>query len=273
MINNKILNTAKKYSLKKYSIKIDGPIYYLDTPYWIISYQRKKFFIKSFLEKMLIVDENGVLVNDQEIFKKVSIFSFVPYPSKAHIEIFKMEFNELEYVYNFFTREPTIIGRINLNILDKKFEELNYLEPLELIKKIKNQNNDIANVLSELVNVRKNIINIMEKLLNKKDSLLLEKFYEEILDNERPLFQKIKSLIDERIILIRKIREICKKYSEEIVKEKKDKKLLIKNFNDEIVALFRFNSYINNKLRVYEMVLKRLNEIKQQINEFYLKAT
>jgi hypothetical protein len=270
--NEKIFNAAKKYSLKDYSIKIDGPIYYLTNPYWVISYWRKKFFIKPTLKKLLILNRNGLIMDDQEIFEKVSIVPFIPYPSKLHVEKFKSELNELKYIYDFFIKKPIIIGNINLNNLSEKFRELNCLEAIELIEEIKNQNDEIANVLRSLINVKKNIINIMENLLNRKDSLLLEKFYEETLNDEKPLFHELKSLIDNRMILVRKLRKICEEHLEEIVKERKYKKLLIKNLKDEVIALFRFNSYINNKLKVYEIILKKLNEIKQQINKLYSKV-
>ncbi|MEM1575284.1 MAG: hypothetical protein QW682_05115, partial [Nitrososphaerota archaeon] len=177
MIDEKILNIAKKYSLKGHVFKIDGPIYYLTAPYWIISYWRKIFFIKSFLEKILIVNENGTIINDQEIFKKISIIKFVPYPSKVHVENFRNELSELEYVYNFFMKKPSNIGMINLTILNKKFKELNCLKAVKLIEEIEEKSKEIANVLEELVNIKREIINMAEKLLSRKDSLLLEKFY------------------------------------------------------------------------------------------------
>jgi len=269
--NERIFNATKKYFLKDYSIKIDGPIYYLTTPYWVISYWGKKFFIKPILKKLLILNMNGLIMDDQEIFEKVSIVPFIPYPSKLHVENFRSELNELEYIYDFFMKKPIIIGNINLNNLSEKFKELNCLKAIELIEEIKNQNDEIANVLRKLINVKRNIINIMENLLNRKDSLLLEKFYEETLNNEKHLFHELKSLIENRMILVRKLRKICEEHLEEIVKERKYKKILIKNLKDEVVALFRFNSYINNKLKVYEVILKKLNEIKQQINKLYFK--
>ena len=217
-----IHETAERYKRKNEGYYIRGPYYLDEDNYWVIHYLRKRF-LKDRGAGLIVIDRDGNLVREWEIYSKISKVYLTPKISQKFIEIYEEEYNQLDIMKNYMISVIEGKGDFDINEL---YEDAKEYEINELVNAIVAVKTDIENIISILVDMLSKWTKdrvILNNLLKRYEYKLLDEFSEDIITNGIKILEDLDKELNRHSKMMIHLTDLIRKfgmggeYSKEII--------------------------------------------------------
>jgi len=271
-IPEKIYGTGEKYRNKNESYYIDGPYFLQENTYWIIHYIKKGFFRRRGTTA-IVVDEDGNLIKEWEIYSKILRAYLIPKINKKFIETYEEEYNQLDNMKNYM--ESIIKGEsdFNINKLYEDSKEYKISEFTDALISIKDDIKDLIDLIDKILKEWNKNEDILNKLLEKNEYTILNKFAENIVSNEVKSLRELDRELSEHSKLILYLVDLIR----ELGMRRDISRRVIESINSYIHSTREFKGSIHKmiKLREYidSLISERVRKIKEYYNEYLSRVS
>jgi len=271
-VPERIYGTGEKYKGKNESYYIDGPYILNENTYWIIHYIKKGFFKRKGVT-VIVIDEEGNLIKEWEIYSKILKAYLTPKINKKFIETYEEEYNQLNNMKNYM--ESIINGKseFNINKLYEDSKEYKISEFTNALIAIKDDIKDLINLINKILSEWDENEDILNKLLKRNEYDLLNKFAENIVSSETKSLRQLDRELSEHSKLILYLVDLIR----ELGMRRDISKKVIESINSYIHSTREFKGNIHKmiKLREYidSLISERVRKIKEYYNEYLSRVS
>ena len=258
---------AERYKRKDEGYYIKGPYYLDEDIYWIIHYLRRGF-LKNKGVMIIVVDRDGNLIREWEIYSMISKAYLTPKINQKFIEIHEEEYNQLNAMKSYMISIIDGKGDFDINELYEDAKEYEINELINTIVAVKTDIENIINILVSMLSKWTKDREILNSLLKRNEYKLLNKFSEDIIINGIKTLDDLDKELSEHSKLIIYLTDLIR----ELGMRRDVSKRIIISINRYIHTTREFKGNIRKmiKLRKYvdSMIGERIIKIKKYYTEY-----
>jgi hypothetical protein len=243
---------------------INGPLFLNDKPYWSIHFMRRGIFKKFCEVAIVILNENGEIIREWEVYEKIVLIELMPKLSEKFAVLHSNEMSELSRILKFFQGSQESIHGFRIDTLIQEAKKRGINELVHLLESFIEQLLEIEKDISKVLKYMEDTVRSVDELLRKDEYSTLIRFAQEI-SFEKEGIENIRRKISDQAHIIFYVVNIVR----ELGMRKEESRKFIESINAYVSSIRQVRKKIDQMIKTRQFILNIFNERRSMVGKFY----